>query len=71
MLSNYATTPSGPAASPRNVGVFSAVMGGGDASTGRRSRPEGVTLEREFDGAQRRELEARLNSRPFIGAKRR
>ena len=46
---------SGPAALPRTAGVFPAVRGGGDASTGRRSRREAVTLERGFDGAARRE----------------
>jgi len=36
------------------------VVGGRDASTGRRSRPEGVTFQRGFDGAQRREPEVGL-----------
>jgi len=38
-------------------------VGGRDASTGRRSRPEGVTFQRGFDGATRREPEVG-NSRP-------
>jgi len=36
---------SGAAARPRNCQVPRVVVGGGDTSTGRRSRPEGVTLQ--------------------------
>jgi len=62
---------SGPAALPRNAGVFPAVRGGGDVSTGRRSRPAGVTLERGFDGARAGEPEVGSTRAPFVGAKRR
>ncbi|MCB1822481.1 MAG: hypothetical protein KDI73_13015, partial [Candidatus Competibacteraceae bacterium] len=54
---------SGPAARRGTVKVPSVVAGGRDASTGRRSRPEGVTFQRGFDGATRREPEVG-NSRP-------
>ena len=40
-------------------------MGGRAASTGRRSRPEGVTFQRGFDGAKRREPEVGSTRAPF------
>ncbi len=62
---------SGPAARPRNCQVPLVVVGGRDASTGRRSRPEGVTLQRGFDGAKRREPDVGSTRAPFVSAKRR
>ena len=47
------------------------VMGGGAASTGRRSRREAVSLQRGFDGARAGEPEVGSTRALFVGAKRR